>query len=153
MNNTSLMGVSLLAALLCHLLIFHFCTFVFPIDPPASKPGFFFLGALLKQNDVTRTLPAGRAVRVHAGSNRFGPGLNRPGDIDYETADTGRNLFAIQAVTKPFMPQPAPIGEKIAIKSTFETPPAEDAGVETETRQRDDELKIRPYKPLRFRSP
>ena len=46
----------------------------------------------------------------------------------------------------------AGLGEKIAIKTTFETPPEEDAGGEIET-QRDRELKIRPYRPLRFRSP
>ena len=111
MNNTFFLVVaSFLAALLCHLAIFHFFTFVFSIDPPASKPKFFFLGSLLKQNDVTRTLAADRAARGHAVSNRFGPEGNSLGVIEYEMADTNKNLFAIEAVKKPLMPQTAGLG-------------------------------------------
>jgi len=68
--------------------------------------------------------------------------------------DQTKNPFAIQSIKKPLTPQTDVLQKKIAIKSTFEILTEKEAINEAGIAQRSDlELKIQPYKPLRFRSP
>ncbi len=71
-----------------------------------------------------------------------------------EIVDRTENPFAIQSIKKPLTPQTAALQNKIAIKSTFEILSEKEVINEVGIAQRShSELKIQPYKPLRFRSP
>jgi len=153
MNIKFLVFISFLIALLCHLVIFNFCTVVFSIDPAAPKPKFFFLGPILKQNDVKQAPLKERSAQPYAASNAFDSTKNSLKDIHYETADTEKNPFAIRAIKKPLIPQTTQSQEKINIKSTFETSPQKDTNIETEPQRSTQELKIQPYRSLQSRSP
>jgi len=151
MNTKFLVWTSLLIALLLHLAFFSLTTFVFPIDPAALKPKFFFLGPILSKSDVKQVLPSNDypAPNSMKGTHSREDYLKSVGS---KIVDRTENPFAISAIKKPLMPQTDASERKIVIKSTFEASlekePVEEAEVEQPIRS---ELKIRPYKPLQFR--
>jgi len=155
MNSKLLSLTSFFIALFCHLFIFSLFTFVFPIDPAAFKPKFFFLGPMLKQSDMRQVLPKKRALQSNmtSGGSSFGSAEKNLGGLPYETADQTKNPFAIRAIEKPLTQQTVKPKEKIVLKSTFEAPPETEDDEIVETKSPDTDLKIQPYRSLRFRSP
>ena len=154
MNSKFLVGTSLLIALLIHLAFFNLTTFVFPIDPAALKPKFFFLGPILSKNDVKRTSPRNNNPTPNSMFKNMRSIKNTLKSTGSEIVDQTENPFAIGSIKKPLTPQTDALQKKIVIKSTFETLPEKKAVDEAGTQQRlDSELKIQPYKPLQFRSP
>ena len=153
MNNKFLILTSLLIALLCHLFVFNYCTIVFPIDPAAPKPKFFFLGPILKQGDIKQVSLKKPAPESSMTSDRFGSIVDSSKNIRYETGDPGKNLFSIQAINKPLIPQTVGSEEKVVLKSTFEAALEENQNETAEVQRPDQELGIRPYRSLRSRRP
>jgi len=153
MNSKFLVWTSLLIALLLHLALFNLVVFVFPIDSAALKPKFFFLGPILSKNDVKQV-----SFSNNTASNSMFQSMRPTKDhlksIGPEIADRTENPFAIQSIKKPLMPQTDETQKKIVIKPTFENAPEQGDVEEAELQKRSSsKLKIRPYKPLRFRSP
>lgn len=62
-------------------------------------------------------------------------------------------LLLYRQSKKPLLPQTTESQSKIVIKSTFETHLKEDARKEPETQRVDPVLNIKPYRPLKSRSP
>lgn len=156
MNRKFLVWTSLLIALLLHVAFFSLTTFVFPIDSADFKPKFFFLGPILSKNDVKWSSshdgnPTSNSMPKNKNVLSAGNTLKSMGS---EMADQAKSPFAIQAIKKPLMPRTDDSQRKIFIKSTFET--SLKAGVNEEANMQErlsPELKIPPYKPLRFRTP
>jgi len=148
MNSKFLVWTSLLIALLLHLAFFNLTVFVFPIDPVAFKPKFFFLGPILSKNDVKQV-----SFNNSTASNSMFQSMRSTKDhlksIGPEIADRTENPFAIQSIKKPLMPQTDETQKKIVIKPTFESSPEKGALEEAEIQRRSSsELKIPSYKPL-----
>ena len=154
MNRKFLVWTSLLIALLLHLAFFNLTTFVFPIDPAAFKPKFFFLGPILSKNDVKRTSPRNNKPTPNSVFKNMRSTENTLKSMSSEIEDRTENPFAIGSIKKPLTPQTDVSQKKIVIKSTFETLPEKEVIDEADIQQRLDwELKIQSYKPLQFRSP
>ena len=154
MNTKFLVFTSFLIALLCHLFIFNVCTFIFPIDPAAPKPRFFFLGPILQQSDVNQSLPKNDAGKKDfVASNGFGYEKTPLKNIHYEIADPGKKPFAIKTIGKPLVPQTTEEQEKVLIKSTFQLSSEGEKGKEVKIEESGKELNIQPYRPLRSRLP
>jgi len=154
MNSKFLVWTSLLIALLLHLALFNSTTFVFPIDPAALKPKFFFLGPILSKSDVKRASPNknNTAPNSMLKNTRSTKGSRKL--VDLKITDGATNPFAIGAIKKPLISQADEAQNKIVIKSTFESLPEKVSAQEAEVqRPLDSELKVQPYQPLRFRSP
>lgn len=141
-------------AIMFHLAFFSITTFVFPIDPVAFKPKFFFLGSILSKNDVQWTSPSNDNSASNLSLKNILSIENNLKSVGSEIVDRTDNPFAIQSIKKPLTPQTAALQNKIAIKSTFEILSEKEVINEVGIAQRShSELKIQPYKPLKFRSP
>ena len=153
MNNKFLVLISFLIALLCHLFVFNSCTVIFPIDPVTPKPKLFFLGPTLKQGEINQVASKKPSPQTQMTSGRTDSTENDPTHIQYETTDPEKNPFLIQAIKKPLIPQTASSEKKVILKSIFETSSEGESSEIPESQHSDQELEIRPYRPLQFRVP
>ncbi len=153
MNTRFLVLTSFLIALLCHLFIFSYCIVVFPIDPETPKPKFFFLGSILKHSDIKQIAAKETASKNYIGSNHHNLTANDAIHMQYEPTDPNKNPFTIQAIRKPLTLQTVKSEEKVILKATFEASLEKDRPKEMRAKTSNQELDIRPYKPLRFRAP
>ena len=154
MNAKFLIFTSFFIALLCHLFIFNFFTFIFSIDPAEPKPNFFFLGPILQQSDVNQSSLKERADKKdHIASNNFSHEKTILKNIHYEISDPEKNPFTIKTIRKPLVPQTTNGQEKTLIKSTFQLLSEEEKSREVKTDASDKKLSIQPYQPLRFLLP
>lgn len=152
MNTKFLIFISFLAALLCHLFIFNFFTFIFSIDPAEPKPDLFFLGPILQQSDVDQSSPKNDAVKESpTASHYFGHDETTLKNIHYEIADPEKKPFTIKTIRKPLVLQTTEKQEKVLIKSTFQLPSEGEKSAEIKAEESDVELNIQPYRPLRSR--
>jgi len=154
MNIKFLVCISFFIALLCHLAFFSLFTFVFYIDPAAPKPQFFFLGPILTQKDVNQVSEKKHPFKLQEIIKDFDFTENglQSGQRVEENQKT--NPFVIRTISKPLTPKPGESQEKIDIKSTFEIESKVDAAQKTDIQLTPEpDLKIQPYRPLRFRSP
>lgn len=150
MNSKFLVWTSLLIALLLHLALFNLTTFVFQIDPATLKPKFFFLGQILGKNDVIQISPRNGSPTPNTMFKNIHSKESRLRSMGPKIVDQEKSPFAIQAIKKPLMPQSKKLQKKTVIKPTFESLPEKEAEVQQRSSS---ELKIHPYKPLKFRSP
>lgn len=154
MNSKFLIWSSFLIALLLHLALFNLTTFVFQIDPATLKPKFFFLGPILSKNDVIQVSPHNISSTPNTMFKNIHPTENHLKPMSPKIVNQEKSPFAIQTINKPLMPQAEELQKKTVIKSTFEYHAEKETVKEAETQQRSSsELEIRPYKPLKFRSP
>jgi len=154
MNIRFLVCTSFIIALLCHLAILNIFTFVFPIDASAPKPKFFFLGPILTQKDVKHISPKKQASKVQSTMKKLHSSDNNFPSAKHIEKGRGINPFAIRTIDKPLAPEAGELQQKIVIKSLFEVEADVDSrqkeGIE---QQQVPDLKIQPYRPLRFHSP
>jgi len=148
MNRKFVLYTSVLIAFLCHLFLFNFFTFEFPIGQDSPKPKFFFLGPILTQNDVKQNAPPNQDRQGQVTIKNMGS-TKKLGNKD---PDPKQNPFAIKTIKKPLAAQASNAQEKITMKSTFETSLKSDALQEDAPPERPEmELDIRPYRSLRIR--
>lgn len=154
MNTKFLISASFLLALLGHLFIFNFFTFMFSIDPVDPKPKFFFLGPVLQQSDLN-------LGSTQSGVSKKDPDPLRTSaqeetvlkNIHYEIADPDKKPFIIKTIRKPLVSQTEHDQEKIVLKSTFELPSERGSSKETPSEKPDAHLDIQPYQPLQLQIP
>lgn len=153
MNTKLLILISFFAAILGHLFIFNFVTFVFPVTPVAFKPKFFFLGPILQQDDVYQESRNDLLNKSEpASSNYFSQDKTDLKNIRYETPLTQQEPFAIETIRKPLIAQTTKKQGKVLIKSTFELTPEKTIESEPQPQASEDKLNIQPYRPLRSRA-
>jgi hypothetical protein len=112
------------------------------------------LGPILSKNDVDNTSLIERNSTPESIFRSVRANDTDMKSIGSNIMDGNNNPFAIQTIKKPLMSQLDAPGNKIVIKSTFESLPGEEPVEEAETRKSlDSGFKIQPYQPLRFRSP
>ena len=153
MNSKFLVLTSFLIALLCHIFVFNSFTIIFPIDPESPKPKLFFLGSILKKGEIKQLTLKNSSPQSQTTLNQLSSNEDNSPLIQYETADSEKNPFTIQAIKKPLIPQTSRSEEKAIIKSTFEIPSEEELNEAPKTQRSDQALEIRPYQPLQFRLP
>ena len=152
MDTKFLTAASLLIAFLCHLVAFSLCIIVFPIDPASPKPIFFFLGSILKQNDLLS--PEFHNNDFLPDQNPLKPQFNEEDSIpmSFQPANNEPTPFAIGPLKKPLKEDLPDHQQKILIKSTFDSELEEPSGRDVEQSPHDPEIMIPAYKPLQFRT-
>lgn len=154
MNTKFLIVISFLVAVLGHLLIFNFVTFVLPVAPAAFKPKFFFLGPILQQDDVYQEpLNDFSGKSGPASPNYFSHDRTELKNVLYEMPSAQQDPFTIEILQKPLTAQAAKGQEKVVIKSTFELTTEKPAELDPRAKIPDHELNIQPYRPLRAQFP
>lgn len=151
MNTKFLTVASLLIASLCHLVLFNLCIIVFPIDPASPKPNFFFLGPILKQNDLLR--PESQNNDIPPGENFLKPRSQQeePIPMPFQPVDNAPGPFIIGPIKKPLKENQPDGQQKTLIKSTFDSELKAPPSKEGEQQPGEPEMMIPPYKPLQFR--
>lgn len=152
MNTKILTAASLLIALLCHLVLFNLCTIVFEIDPASPKPNFFFLGPILKQNDLWRPEPLNHGILPDEDSQKSQFQDNGLIQLPYQSAEKESSPFAIKTIRKPLTDTIPDSQQKEVIKSTFNAEQEELPGKESGPPVNDPGIIVPSYKPLQFRT-
>ena len=150
MNIKLLAVTSLLAAVFCHLAFFNMCIIVFPIEPARPQTKLFFLGSILKQNDVKQLIvfedslgPVNISAKSASMDNNFTNFL-------HEKAGHQQNPFEIKPIKKPLLEKTIDFHPKVTTKPTVDIMMEMHPADASERKSAEPSLEIQPYRPLRL---
>ena len=125
---------------------------MFEIDPASPRPIFFFLGSILKQNDLGRQESQNKDIPLD--ERPLKPRLLEDDltQIHYQSTEKEVSPFAIKPITKPLKQGLPDSQQKEVIKATFDSEQEELPGEESGPSMNEPEIIIPSYKPLQFRT-